>query len=250
MQDLRDSSVWAPFCIRLFHGNTHGCSRLPRNKGFARQSTIVRKTKKPKIGTERRCGGEATRATLELPVMHSRWESAVMTTALASSRTTLNIARPDTPFSELQDRLLDQGYLIIEELAVDLAQRTHTELSPHIENAPFGHDEFLGARTKRLGGILKKSSAARELVTHPVVLKLAESVLLKHATNYQLNFSGVMHLEPGAEAQPLHRDGDLYPLSHLDITTLMPTMWALSEFDSANGGTQVVPGSHLWPEER
>jgi hypothetical protein len=173
-----------------------------------------------------------------------------MTTALASSRTTLNIARPDTPFSELQDRLLDQGYLIIEELAVDLAQRTHTELSPHIENAPFGHDEFLGARTKRLGGILKKSSAARELVTHPVVLKLAESVLLKHATNYQLNFSGVMHLEPGAEAQPLHRDGDLYPLSHLDITTLMPTMWALSEFDSANGGTQVVPGSHLWPEER
>ena len=173
-----------------------------------------------------------------------------MATPLADSPANLNVVAPDLPLQDMQHRLLDQGYLIIEELAVDLARQTHAELIPHIENAPFGHDEFLGARTKRLGGVLKKSIAARALVTHPVVLVLAESVLLNYATNYQLNFSGVMHLEPGADAQPLHRDGDLYPLSHLGITTLMPTMWALSEFDSSNGGTQLVPGSHLWPDER
>ena len=175
---------------------------------------------------------------------------AIMTTLLADSPLKLNLIAPDRPTDEMRDRLLEQGYLIIEELAVDLAQQTHEELRPHIESAPFGHDEFLGARTKRLGGILKKSIAARELVTHPVVLALAQSVLLNYATNYQLNFSGVMHLEPGAQAQPLHRDGDLYPLSHLNITTLMPSMWALSEFDGANGGTQVVPGSHRWPDDR
>ncbi len=162
----------------------------------------------------------------------------------------LNVAPPDLPLSDMRQRLLDQGYLIVEELAVELAARTHAELTPHIDEAPFGHDEFLGARTKRLGGILMKSEAARELVTHPVVLGLAQSVLLDYATNYQLNFSGIMHLEPGAEAQPLHRDGDLYPLSHLDIITLMPSMWALSDFDGENGGTQVVPGSHRWPDGR
>jgi len=150
----------------------------------------------------------------------------------------------------MRERLLEYGYIIIEELAVDLAQQALADLTPHIEQAPFGHDEFLGARTKRLGGILKKSIAARELVTHPVVMALLDGILLKYATNYQLNFSGVMHLEPGANPQPLHRDGDLYPLSHLGITTLMPTMWALSDFDEANGGTHVVPGSHLWPEDR
>ena len=162
----------------------------------------------------------------------------------------LNIVSPDLPLQDMRASLLDQGYLIVEALAVDLARKTNAELTPHIDEAPFGHDEFLGARTKRLGGILKKSTAAREMVTHPVVLGLAETVLLDYATNYQLNFSGIMHLEPGAEAQPLHRDGDLYPLSHQSIITLMPSMWALSEFDGENGGTQVVPGSHRWPDGR
>lgn len=162
----------------------------------------------------------------------------------------MNRVAPDLPLDAMHERLLDQGYLIIEELAVDLARQTQRELTPHIAEAPFGHDEFLGAKTKRLGGVLMKSEAARELVVHPVVLALAGRVLLEYAANYQLNFSGIMHLEPGAAAQPLHRDGDLYPLSHLGITTLMPSMWALSEFDGANGGTQVVPGSHRWPEGR
>ena len=175
-----------------------------------------------------------------------------MTTSqpLAEPRPSLNIVSPDVGLEEIHNRLLEHGYIIVEELAVDLARQALADLSPHIERAPFGHDEFLGAKTKRLGGILQKSVAARELVTHPVVLALLDRVLLKYATNYQLNFTGVMHLEPGAAAQRLHRDGDLYPLSHLGITTLMPTMWALTDFDAANGGTQVVPGSHLWADAR
>ncbi|MEM7220208.1 MAG: phytanoyl-CoA dioxygenase family protein [Pseudomonadota bacterium] len=168
----------------------------------------------------------------------------------AAQDVSLNVVPPDMPATDMLDRLLDQGYLIIEALAVDLARQTQQQLAAHIDAAPFGHDAFLGARTKRLGGVLKKSVAARELVTHPAILALAAGTLLRHATNYQLNFSGVMHLEAGERAQSLHRDGDLYPLSHRDIITLMPTMWALSEFDQANGGTQVVPGSHRWPEDR
>ncbi|MEM7019551.1 MAG: phytanoyl-CoA dioxygenase family protein, partial [Pseudomonadota bacterium] len=163
---------------------------------------------------------------------------------------TLKTVNPDCPVDNMFEQLLEDGYLVIEALAVSLARETYADLMPHIEEAPFGYDEFLGAKTKRLGGILKKSVPARELVTHPTVLAISERVLLRYATNYQLNFSGIMHLEPGAEAQPLHRDGNLYPLSHQGITTLMPTMWALSEFDAANGGTQLVPGSHEWPDSR
>ena len=162
----------------------------------------------------------------------------------------LNSVSPDTPQEKMLSSLLEHGYLIIDSLAVDLACKAYAELIPHIDQAPFGHDEFLGAKTKRLGGVLKKSEAARELATHPTVLGLLDSVLLNYATNYQINFTGIMHLEPGACAQPLHRDGDLYPLSHTGITTLMPTMWALSPFDASNGGTQVVPTSHTWQEDR
>lgn len=162
----------------------------------------------------------------------------------------LNIVNPDTPLNEMAEGMHEHGYVIIEELAVGLAKQTREDIAPYLEEAEFGYDEFLGKRTKRVGGILEKSEAARELVTHPTVLGLCDRILLQYAARYQLNFSGIMHLEPGATAQPLHRDGLLYPLSHTGITTLMPSMWALSEFDSANGGTQVVPGSHLWEEGR
>ena len=91
----------------------------------------------------------------------------------------LNVVSRDLELDRMRDQLLEHGYLIIEELAVDLARQTFADLAPHIEEAPFGHDEFLGARTKRMGGILKKSVAARELVTHPVVMGLLDRVLLK-----------------------------------------------------------------------
>ena len=59
-----------------------------------------------------------------------------------------------------------------------------------------------------------------------------------------------MHLAPGAGAQPLHRDGAIYPLAHPHPPTIMPTMWALSDFHAGNGATRVVPGSHRWEQER
>ncbi len=146
--------------------------------------------------------------------------------------------------------LLADGYLIVEGLAPDLTARARAELQADIDAAPVGHTEFLGARTKRLGGLLRRSPAVHELVIHPVVLALADRILQPHCARYQLNFSGIMHLLPGATAQELHRDGDIYPLRHPAPPTLMPVMWALTDFTAVNGGTLVVPGSHRWEEGR
>lgn len=146
--------------------------------------------------------------------------------------------------------LLDEGYLILENLAPDLTARAAGELRAGIDAAPVGHTEFLGFRTKRLGGLLQRSPAVRELVIHPVVMALADRILQPHCARYQLNFSGIMHLLPGAGAQELHRDSDIYPFRHPSPPTLMPVMWALSDFTDDNGGTRVVPGSHRWEEGR
>jgi len=162
----------------------------------------------------------------------------------------LNIHAPDTPHDRLHASLMEHGYIIIEELAVEEAARTREEIAPHIEAAPFGHNDFLGRSTKRVGSVLRRSPAARELVIHPVVMALCEATLLPYAANFQLNFSGIMHLEPGARAQDLHRDGLLYPVRHPCPPMIMPAMWALSDFTQENGGTMVAPGSHLWEHER
>lgn len=163
---------------------------------------------------------------------------------------TLNLHAPDTPADQLHASLMEQGYLIIEELAVDQAAKVSAELAGDIEAAPFGHDAFLGPRTKRLGRVLARSPAARELAIHPTVMALCDATLLPNACNYQLNFTGVMHLEPGAKAQDLHRDGLIYPFRQPCPPMIMPAMWALSEFTAENGGTQIAPGSHVWEHDR
>ncbi len=162
----------------------------------------------------------------------------------------LNVVAPDLAHDAMAEALLEHGYIVIEDLAPDLTARAFAELAPQIEAAPFGSTEFLGLRTKRLGSLFRRSMAAREMVVHPTVMALCDRLLLPHCARYQLNFSGVMHLEPGADGQTLHRDGVLYPLLHPHPPMVMPVMWALSDFTAENGGTQIAPGSHLWDHDR
>lgn len=150
----------------------------------------------------------------------------------------------------MAETLLSEGYLVVRNLAPELTAEAVDQLRADIETAPAGHTDFLGPRTKRLGGLLRRSAAVRELVIHPVVMALADRVLQPHCARYQLNFSGIMHLMPGAAAQELHRDSDIYPFRHPSPPTLMPVMWALSDFTADNGATLVVPGSHRWEEDR
>ncbi len=164
--------------------------------------------------------------------------------------TSPNIVTPDGDADSIAASIAEHGYVIIEGLAPELAKRAREELAPDIEAAPFGLDEYLGKRTKRVGSLLARSLASRELVVHPLIRGLADRILLPHCARYQLNYSGIMHLEPGARAQRLHRDANLYPILHPCPPTIMATMWAITDFTALNGATRVVPGSHLWEHDR
>ena len=149
----------------------------------------------------------------------------------------MSVVSVHVPASDIAESLLEAGYVIVERLAPELTDRALAELGGDIDTAPTGHTDFLGDRTKRLNGLLRRSAAAGELAIHPVVLALADAVLQPHCVRYQLNYSGVIHLLPGAKAQELHRDGDLYPFRHPCPPMLMPTMWALTDFTVDNGAT-------------
>ena len=164
--------------------------------------------------------------------------------------TSLNIVAPNCDADDIAASIAEHGYVIIEELATDLAARARAELAPHIDAAPFGHNAFLGEHTKRINSMLARSLAAQELAIHPAVCALADRILLPHCARYQLNFSGIMHLEPGAGAQSLHRDGAIYPVLHPCPPTQIATMWAITDFTAENGGTRIAPGSHLWEHDR
>mgnify|MGYP001422756519 CR=1 FL=1 len=162
----------------------------------------------------------------------------------------LNIVAPDTSACEVTKLILRDGYAIIENIANKATDATRDEIGPQLEIAPHGDNNWLGSNTKRLGSVLKRSLAARDLVIHHAVIAIADQILLQYCARYQLNFSGVVHIEPGESAQTLHRDTLLYPFQHPYPTILLPTMWALTDFTTSNGATQIVPGSHLWEIDR
>lgn len=120
-------------------------------------------------------------------------------------------------------------------------------------------EEFYGATTVRFDGLPGKSAAFVEAMQAPVLTGLADHYLLPHCLDYLFNTGQFIEIRPGETAQRLHRDEDAWRFGPLIAAQIaggpraqleVEAMVALSDFTAANGATQVVPGSHLWPAER
>ena len=128
----------------------------------------------------------------------------------------------------------------------ELLQRVSDEMQPWLESTRKGQDVFSGHRTRRTGALIARSETARDLVRHPLVLGTVERVL-GHATNYQLHLTQIIAIGPGEDAQAIHRDQwafDFFPFPK-GYEVQCNTIWAMTDFDEANGATRVIPGSHL-----
>jgi ectoine hydroxylase-related dioxygenase (phytanoyl-CoA dioxygenase family) len=91
---------------------------------------------------------------------------------------------------------------------------------------------------------LKRSRGAAALVAHPLILAIAEQVLLPYCDMLQLNLTQAIELHPGAGAQVPHRDQDMWAGEKGRTEYLINVMWPLTPFTSENGGTTVWPASH------
>ena len=120
-------------------------------------------------------------------------------------------------------------------------------------------EEFYGATTVRFDGLPAKSAAFVEAMQVPVLTGLADHYLLPHCLDYLFNTGQFIEIRPGETAQRLHRDEDAWRFGPLVAAQIaggpraqleVEAMVALTDFTAANGATQVVPGSHLWPADR
>ena len=110
-------------------------------------------------------------------------------------------------------------------------------------------ETFHGAKTIRLTGLAARS---RTFVDHgllnPVLLAVADALLLSNASDYWLNTGQVMAVGPGEPAQYLHRDEGNWPeVINDDNEVTVSCMFALSDFTRENGATVVQPGSQVLP---
>jgi ectoine hydroxylase-related dioxygenase (phytanoyl-CoA dioxygenase family) len=162
-----------------------------------------------------------------------------------------NVFRAGVAPAAVVEAILADGYAIVRgALPPERLARLRAEVEPVLAATPCGADPFLGLRSKRIGNVFMRFPATREMAIDPLVLAVADGVLGPWCATYRINFTGIQHLEPGEEVQGLHRDGHLYPFVDPGPPTILGTIWAITDYTAANGATLVVPGSHLWPEER
>ncbi len=156
----------------------------------------------------------------------------------------------DAPLDDVVAIVAADGCVVVEDIAPELVGRAKAELDAYIESTPFGPGNFAGENAKNVEGLAGKSDAAHALIIRETMLAMTDRILLPNCVCYQVNYTGIMHLGPGTKAQQLHRDGDIYPFRHPCPPAIMAVMWAGTDFTAQNGGTALVPGSHLWEHER
>ena len=156
-----------------------------------------------------------------------------------------------TTAEELAGAIDRDGYAIMTNVFdAEHVAALKAELEPWIQATPGGHEAFMGRLTKRFGCLLARCPTSHEMALNSLVLGVVDKVLGPYCARFQINYTGIMHLEPGERAQVLHRDASLYPFQNPAPPTILATMWAVSDFTRENGATCLVPTSHLWDDDR
>ncbi|MCV7287815.1 phytanoyl-CoA dioxygenase family protein [Mycolicibacterium wolinskyi] len=140
-----------------------------------------------------------------------------------------------------------------------------SDLHPVLENLGWGDDDFFaGKKTRRLGGLFKHTEHGTAIVRQPHFRAAADHFLARPVyrwvgdekveltPTYQVGATQVIDIHPGEGAQPLHRDDMVWSWRHGEgeHQARVQVMVAVTDFTADNGGTLVVPGSHLWDDER
>ncbi|MCZ6784404.1 MAG: phytanoyl-CoA dioxygenase family protein [Proteobacteria bacterium] len=146
------------------------------------------------------------------------------------------------------DHYHERGYVILRDV-LDPAETDalRAALQPYLDLGVQGRNNFEGERTQRVYSLVGRGSVFERTAEHPAVLEIVDALL---RPGYLLTASQAICIYPGETPQPVHYDDPFYTLPRPRPAVSVSTIWALDDFTSASGGTEVIDGSHAWNDDQ
>ena len=144
-------------------------------------------------------------------------------------------------------RIERDGYTVIEDfLPADVLAEVRRVLGLYLDTNS-GRNDFEGLLTERVYTLVARARVFWDIVLDERVLSLCDRFLLP---NYLLTASQAIRIMPGETPQPIHSDDSFHLLPRPRAMISLSTIVAVDAFTENNGATSIIPGSHLWDEER
>jgi ectoine hydroxylase-related dioxygenase (phytanoyl-CoA dioxygenase family) len=153
-----------------------------------------------------------------------------------------------TSTARLLDQYHEQGFVILRDvLGAPEIQALRAALQSYLDLDVRGRNNFEGERTQRVYSLVGRGKVFERTAEHPAVLALVGALL---RPGYLLTASQAICIQPGETPQPVHFDDTFYTLPRPRPAVSVSTIWALDDFTAVGGATEVIPGSHVWDDDR
>ena len=152
-----------------------------------------------------------------------------------------------TAFRAKLDEFDREGFLLFESvLEPTVLDEIRVALAPYLAADISGRNDFEGLKTNRVYAMLAKGRIFADLACHPLALAFAEADLGKECL---LSACLAINIHSGETVQPWHYDDSHYRLPRPRASLGVSAFWAIDETTKLNGATEIIPGSHVWPEQ-
>ena len=150
----------------------------------------------------------------------------------------------------LQARLRElahNGYTVIENFLSPERLAKVNQLYDHMLGSHSGRNNFEGNCTERIYTLVARDRVFQDIVEDARIMALCDALL---QPNYLLTASQAIVIGPGETPQPWHTDDSFYPIPRPRPMISLSTIVAVEDFTADNGGTEIIPGSHLWNDDQ
>jgi ectoine hydroxylase-related dioxygenase (phytanoyl-CoA dioxygenase family) len=140
-------------------------------------------------------------------------------------------------------RIREQGYTVIEDfLDTETVAAVRAGLAPFLGTHQ-GRNDFEGFRTERVYTLVARDKVFEHVTEEPRLMSLLGRFL---QPGFLLTASQAICIYPGETAQDVHTDDGFYRVARPRPSISYTVIVAVDAFTAENGGTEIVPGSHLW----